>query len=145
MSGLAGIWHPDGRPIDRAVLAGMLDKAAHRGPDGRHVWLDGSIGLGHLLLRTMPDEIDTEGQPFVDVATGLTIVADARIDNRRDILATLRDKGFEPRSSSDAELVLRAYQCWGDECAGHLIGDFAFAIWDRLRRRLVCARDVYGL
>ena len=144
MSGLAGIWHPDGRPIDRAVLADMLDKAGHRGPDGRGSWIDGSIGFGHLLLCTTPGKVDDLAQPIVDAAVGLAITADVRIDNRDDILPTLHGKGCAPRSSSDAELILRAYQCWGDECPRYLIGDFVFALWDRPRRRLVCARDVMG-
>ena len=74
------------------------------------------------------------------------IVADARVDGQSELCQKLRSAGHDCRqSTNDAELILLAYRAWGDDCVRHLLGDFAFAIWDGPRQRLFCARDHFGV
>src|SRR5436309_10916945 len=144
MSGIVGIVNFDGAPVDRALLRGMTDFMTFRGPDEQQVWVDGNVGFGHTLLRTT-FESEHEHQPFT--LDGRTwIVADARVDAQADLIAKLAARGEEvKRGVTDVELLLRAYHAWDEDCVDHLLGDFAFAIWDGLRRRLFCARDHLGV
>jgi asparagine synthase (glutamine-hydrolysing) len=139
VSAIAGIFHADGRPVQPPAVGRMLDAMAHRAPDGVSVWCNGNIGLGHGLLRTLP-EGPLEANPLVD--GHLAITADVRLDNRDELLAAL---GIADRSTSDAALVLAAYRRWAEDCPSRLLGDFAFALWDAQRAILVCARDHFGV
>jgi asparagine synthase (glutamine-hydrolysing) len=144
VSGLAGIYHLDGRPVDRAALCPMLDALAHRGPDGGGQWIDGAVALGHRLLGTTPQSLG-EPQPFVDQAAQQCITLDGRVDNREVLLRALGRGGERCRGGGDAELVLRAYQQWAEGCLGRIVGDYAFVLWDGRRGRLFCARDPLGM
>ena len=102
------------------------------------------MGLGHTLLRTT-FESESERQPC-SLDGQVWITADARIDGRADLIKQLAARGCAvPKNSPDVELILHAYQVWGEDCLSHLLGDFAFAIWDGPRRRLLCARDHLGV
>ena len=144
MSGITGIYNLDGRPADGALLQRMTDVIAHRGPDGIGHWIDGSVGFGHLMLHTTPESL-REKQPLSHEPGGLCLTLDGRVDNRRELRAALESKGLALRTDTDAELVLRAYECWGEDCPQNIIGDFAFAIWDGPNRKLFCARDPVGI
>jgi asparagine synthase (glutamine-hydrolysing) len=142
MSGIAGIVHFDGRPAGRALIESMTDSLAFRGPDGRHVWTGASVALGHTLLKTT-FEAEAECQP-ASIDGQVWITADARIDDRENLA---RELGL-PQSAlarPDCELILHAYARWGQDCIDHLLGDFAFAIWDARSRKLFCARDHFGV
>lgn len=141
MSGLAALWHRDGRPVAGATLDAMLAAVAYRGPDGRRLWLDGPVGLGHAGMATTPEALG-ERQPLVSPRTGCVLGADLRLDNRDDLLATLPER--PPAGASDADLLLRAYDAWGVDAVARLLGDFAFVLWDPRRQRLLCARDGAG-
>ena len=150
MSGIVGIFNLDGKPVDRDLLSRMTEFMAFRGPDAHQIWIAGSVGFGHAMLRTT-SEAQTERQPLtLDGKVWLT--ADARIDGRDELIESLKKTseshsltGQINQKSNDAELVLYAYQAWGEDCVKRLIGDFAFAIWDSRQRRLFCARDHFGL
>jgi asparagine synthase (glutamine-hydrolysing) len=144
MSGIAGIYNLDNKPADPVLLRRMIDRMAHRGPDGHGYWTEGPVGLGHAMLRTTPESL-LERQPFVDEISHLSLTLDGRVDNRRDVRAALESKGLAFRTDTDAELLLRAYECWGEDCPQHIIGDFAFAIWNGRNRTLFCARDILGI
>lgn len=144
MSGITGIFNLDGRPVDRALLQQMMNAIAHRGPDGVGCWSDGHVGFGHLMLHTTPESL-RERQPLSREPGGLCLTLDGRVDNRRELRAALESKGYAPRANTDAELVLRAYECWGEDCPQRIIGDYAFAIWDGNNRKLFCARDAFGI
>ena len=144
VSGILALIRTDGAPIDLRLIQSLTNLLAVRGPDKETVWCDGPAALGHALLRT-GRESDHERQPLtLDGATW--IVADARVDARDDLTTQL---GPTPEgtlaSASDAELILRAYLKWGDACVDHLLGDYAFAVWDHQARRLFCARDHMGV
>ncbi len=142
MSGLVGMCTLDGGPVDRALLERMTQWLAFRGPDAQQVWSEGSVGFGYTLLATSPA---TAGQQPV-THEGVTVVADLRLDARSELIAALRSRGQDvSNSTSDATLLLCAYFVWGEECLNHLLGDFAFAIWDGRRRQLFCARDPFGI
>jgi len=144
VSGIAGIYYLDGRPVEKPTLECMVDSLRHRGPDGAGTWIAGPIGLGHRLLWTTP-ESTREQQPLLSQDGQLCLTADARIDNRAEVQAQVRAAGRYLRTDTDAELVLQAYEAWGEACCAKLIGDFAFAIWDERRRQLFAARDAIGI
>jgi asparagine synthase (glutamine-hydrolysing) len=145
MSGFVGMVHSNDRPVDSGLLERMTDAMAYCGPDHRGIWLNGCVGLGHALLSAVPEPSDDERQPCsLDDRTW--IAADARIDGRAELAAELRAHGRRvPQQTDDARLILHAYGEWGERCVEHLVGDFAFAIWDGDRRRLFCARDHFGV
>jgi asparagine synthase (glutamine-hydrolysing) len=142
VSGIVGFLALDGRPVQSSDVERMNASIVHRGPDGSDAWVEGPIGLGHCMLHTTPESLE-ERLPLA--RDGLAITADARLDNREDLFSAL---GVEPgarKDIPDSALILLAYQRWGEDCAGRLLGDFCFAIWDSRARRLVCARDHFGV
>jgi asparagine synthase (glutamine-hydrolysing) len=147
VSGFVGLANAGGAPVDVPLLARLTEAMAYCGPDGRDTWTDGPVGLGHALLSLTPEagSADAERQPAsLDGRTW--IAADARIDGRPDLADELRAAGRDVGADTpDAHLVLHAYAAWGERCPEHLIGDFAFALWDGERRELLCARDHFGL
>ncbi|MDQ6663589.1 MAG: asparagine synthase (glutamine-hydrolyzing) [Acidobacteriota bacterium] len=144
MSGIAGIWHYDGRPLDSALLTRMTDAMAERGPHGVHHWIDGPIGLGHRMLHTTPESV-FETQPLLDASGNLALVLDGRVDNREELAHAFKSRGIHLRADTDAELVLQAFACWGDASVERIAGDFAFSIFNKQRHRLFCARDPLGI
>ncbi|MGH9594022.1 MAG: asparagine synthetase B family protein, partial [Bryobacteraceae bacterium] len=143
MSGIVGIVNLDGAPADLPLLRGMTEALAFRGPDGQQTWCDGPVAFGHTLLRTGPATGRDEQPASLDGKIWIT--ADARIDAREELIAKLRSLGSEVSlADPDHWLILHAYRAWGSGCVEHLLGDFAFAIWDKEARRLFCARDHFG-
>ena len=141
MSGICGIVRLDGAPVARAEIERLAAFLDFRGPDARRVWTGAGVGLGHTLLKT--GDADIEQPVSLDGASW--IVADARIDAQADLRRKLKAAGHEPAAGAgDATLILHAYAVWGEASAEHLLGDFAFAIWDARRRHLFCARDHFG-
>ncbi|MDQ3605459.1 MAG: asparagine synthase-related protein [Gemmatimonadota bacterium] len=145
MSGIVGIINLDGEPIDQGLLRRMTDFMTYRGPDAQGVWSDGQVGFGHTWLRTTTDDSPGERQPC-SLNGNVWITADARVDGRAELIRELAAAGrADTKVATDAELILHAYHAWGEECLQHLLGDFAFAIWDGPKRRLFCARDHIGV
>ncbi|HUP01089.1 MAG TPA: asparagine synthase-related protein [Gemmatimonadota bacterium] len=148
MSGICGVVVGGGSAVEPGVVAAMVGAASHRGPDGTGEWSEGCVALGYLTLDLSAGAGSGAGavrQPLAAPGGGPVVVADARVDNRDELLAALgadRPAGGAP---SDGELLLAAYRRWGTGCAAHVIGDFAFAVWDASHRRLFCARDPMGM
>jgi asparagine synthase (glutamine-hydrolysing) len=144
MSGIAGIVSAGGAPADPARLARMAAALAFRAPDGTRTWSGERCALAHGLLLT-GDEPPPPPQPFS--ADGqVHVCADARIDARGELARALKAGGIAASPDDDAALLIHhAYRLWGDDCAAHLLGDFAFALWDAPRNRLFCARDHFGV
>jgi asparagine synthase (glutamine-hydrolysing) len=144
MSGIVGIINLDGAPVDRNLLEQMTQFMAVRGPDAQQIWIDGHVGFGHTLLRTTDESLHEQQPCSLDGEIWITV--DARIDDRVNLINKLAAHGRQARlNRPDVELILHAYHAWGAECVRHLLGDFAFAIWDGRRRRLFCARDHLGI
>jgi len=144
MSGIVALLNRDAAPVDAGLLREMTMRLAFRGPDDQNTWQEGAIGLGHALLRTT---FEAEGEHSPCSLDGRTwITASARVDDRARLLDKLHDHGRElPAQAPDPHLILAAYQVWGEACLEHLAGDFAFILWDASCRRLLCARDHFGV
>jgi asparagine synthase (glutamine-hydrolysing) len=140
MSGIAALFHRDGRPVDPESPLRMLDAIAHHRPGRRDTWIGRSVAMGHAGLVTSCEAAEAR-QPLASADGALSIVFDGRIDNRDELDSLMGGV----RTRSDAATVLGAYTCWGDACFSRLLGDFACVIWDARRQQLVCARDVVGL
>ncbi|RPI57046.1 MAG: asparagine synthetase B [Acidobacteria bacterium] len=143
MAGIFGVVHFDARPIERDLVARMSAALCHRGPDGDSIACDGSVALGCRLPRVTRDAM-FETQP-VRRLSGTWLVFDGRLDNRDDLIAELREHSDVSAGTPDAEIVAACYETLGDEFARHLLGDFSVAIFDRLARRVVLARDAIGI
>lgn len=144
MSAIAGIVLLD-VSLDRTALIDKLTAAmTRRGPDARGHWFSGNVALGHCMLRTTPESVN-ETQPTTSLEARFTIVFDGRLDNIPELRRILASDIELPEATADAAFVLAAYRRWREECVAHLLGDFAFAIWDAVERRLFCARDPFGV
>jgi len=170
MCGICGIWWRDGAPVDPGLLVRMRDTMVHRGPDGAGcVLLDvagpapavsfrtlderahaggldpttHSLGLGHRRLSII--DLATGDQPMSSEDGSLWIVFNGEIYNFRELREELRGCGHRFRTSSDTEVILHAWQEFGEDCPERLNGIFAFALWDARRRELFLARDHFGV
>lgn len=147
MCGIAGFIAPVASDEAARILRAMTDTIAHRGPDAEGFFQQAAAGqrrvaLGHRRLSI----IDLAGgvQPMRDEAAGLTLSYNGEVYNFRELRASLAQNGLRFSTDSDTEVVLRAYQRWGDACVEHLRGMFAFALWDEPKQRLFLARDRFG-
>ena len=140
MCGIAG-W-VGARGGGRDVLDVMLRALEHRGPDdtGRHLDREAALGMTRLSII----DLVTGRQPMTTDDGTATLVFNGEIYNYRDVRAELTARGRRFATQSDTEVLLRAWEHWGDACLEHLRGMFAFAIWDKHRRRLLLARDRLG-
>jgi asparagine synthase (glutamine-hydrolysing) len=144
MCGIAGVLYRDpNRPALRSVLEAMGQAIAHRGPDGEGFWLEPGIGLVHRRLAI----IDLEGgrQPLGNEDGSIQVVFNGEIYNYQELTAWLEARGHRFHTRSDTEVLVHLYEEEGDRLVERLRGMFAFALWDRPRRRLVLARDRVGI
>ena len=143
MCSIAGLMSLTGNRIAglEKKLNVMNDLQAHRGPDGHGVWMrdDESVGLAHRRLSII--DISNGSQPMTD-GHGNWVCFNGEIYNYIELRQQL---GGMFRTTSDTEVILRAYEKWGDACVEHFSGMFAFALWDEKRHRLFCARDHFGI
>jgi asparagine synthase (glutamine-hydrolysing) len=140
MSAIFGLLYLDGRSVHPAKLQQMAATLQHRGSAG-HVWSLENVGMGCCLLS--PQAAATQGRSSGGDAD-LSIVVDARLDNRGELLSLL---GLAKTNVDidDASLIAHTYARWGESCAERLLGDFTFALWDKRRRQLICGRDHVGV
>jgi asparagine synthase (glutamine-hydrolysing) len=144
MCGIAGILATRGAcPPAAHELAAMIGRLRHRGPDDTGIWHEGEIGLAHARLAI----IDPAGghQPMGSAEEALRIVFNGEIFNFVELRAALQARGHQFRTRSDTEVILRLYEAHGERFVEHLNGQFAIALWDQRRRRLVLARDRVGI
>jgi len=144
MCGIGGELRLDGGEPDQALMGRMLQRLARRGPDHEGVWSDGPLLFGHRRLSVI-DLSDRSNQPMVDPDLGLALVFNGAIYNYRELRRELLAKGYRFSSEGDTEVILKAYAEWGEACVEHLIGMFAFALWNRGERTLFLARDRLGI
>lgn len=145
MCGLVGLLRYDDRIVEKSVVDAMTDKLAHRGPDGRGVWLEGPVGLGHRRLAVR-DLSDAGQQPFHSRCNRVVIVFNGEIYNDKELFRELeRETGFIPRTRCDTEVLPAGWLAWGPELFNRLEGMFACALYDRQTRQLVLGRDPVGI
>jgi asparagine synthase (glutamine-hydrolysing) len=142
MSGLAAIIYWDAAAVDKHAVERMLASIPHRAPDGSNAATGGNCSMGFARFSTTLRE-RTAVQPLHDEEHGIWLVGDVRLDNRDELSESLRGSG-EP-VPPDPELLVLGYRRWGNDMAGHLVGDFAFVLWDERDRTLYAARDPFGV
>jgi len=143
MCGIAGIVGLGGQTIQREMLVDMVNRVAHRGPDGEGTLLEGPVGLGHRRLAIVDLSLDGR-QPMTDLKGENTVVFNGEIYNHVELRRELVEMGHMFASSSDTEVLLAAYVQWGEACVSRFNGMWSFAILDRRRNRLFCSRDRFG-
>ncbi|MEV5754670.1 N-acetylglutaminylglutamine amidotransferase [Actinoallomurus sp. NPDC052308] len=144
MCGLSGELRLDGGAADVAAVARMTAAMEPRGPDGSGLWAQGPVALGHRRLKII-DLSDKAAQPMTDSELGLAGVFNGCLYNYRELRDALRGEGYRFFSTSDTEVLIKAYHRWGAECVRRFMGMFAFAIVERDTGRLVLGRDRLGI
>ncbi|MCP3413830.1 asparagine synthase (glutamine-hydrolyzing) [Bradyrhizobium brasilense] len=145
MCGIAGILNFDRqRPVDRELVVAMTRAVAHRGPDAEGIWVNGHVGLGHRRLSIIDLSMAAE-QPMVSDDGQVRIVYNGEVYNFVELRRELQKRGYAFRTSSDTEVILQAYRCYGVDFLTRLRGMFALAIWDAGQRTLLLARDRIGI
>ena len=144
MCGIAGICDLRGEAVSAGLIKRMTDRIAHRGPDGEGQYVDGTVGLGHRRLSII-DLSPAGSQPMANEAGDVVITYNGEIYNYQKLRVELEALGYRFHSQTDTEVVVHAYEEWGERCVERFNGMFAFAILDRRGRRLFLARDRYGV
>jgi asparagine synthase (glutamine-hydrolysing) len=144
MCGIAGIFsQADGPPPAIDELSRMIGALRHRGPDDLGIYRDDHVGLAHARLSI----VDLEGskQPLCDAGGEIWVTYNGEIYNHVELRAELESKGYSFRTRGDTEVLVAAYRAFGDACVERFEGQFAFALWDAPKRRLLLARDRFGV
>jgi asparagine synthase (glutamine-hydrolysing) len=133
-----------GAAADVAAVQRMAQTMGDRGPDGAGSWSHDAVALAHRRLKII-DLSSAGDQPMTDPELGLTVVFNGCIYNHRELRAELERDGARFFSTSDTEVILKAYDRWGRDCVTHFKGMFAFAVYEHASRRLLLARDRLGV
>ena len=144
MCGICGQYNfVDGSPVYRRNIERMAHSIAHRGPDDEGYFVSGSLGLGFRRLSI----IDLAGghQPMSDAEESVWVVFNGEIYNFPELKQELEGHGHVFRTRSDTEVIVHGYKQWGDDVLNHLNGMFGLAIWDERKKRLILARDPFGI
>lgn len=147
MCGIAGVVEFNGRPAGHDVLKRMTDAIAHRGPDGEGWHIAGAVALGNRRLSII--DLSSNGrQPMANEGGDVVVTYNGEIYNFRELRAELHSRGHLFKSASDTEIIVHAYEEWGDACVERFNGMFAFALVDHREAaapRVLLARDRYGI
>ncbi len=143
MCGIAAFFDPDGRSPEPEWLEAAAASLRHRGPDDAGTHIEPGIGLAFRRLSIV--DLATGHQPLTNEDGTVWIVYNGEVYNHAELRRELESRGHRYRTRSDTETIVHAYEEWGEACVGRLRGMFAFAIWDRPRRRLFVARDRLGI
>jgi asparagine synthase (glutamine-hydrolysing) len=144
MCGICGQYNfGTGVPVRRRDIEAMAKSIAHRGPDDEGFYISGSLGFGFRRLSI----IDLSGghQPMSDLEESVWVIFNGEIYNFPELKRELEGYGHVFRTNSDTETIVHGYKQWGDEVLNHLNGMFGLAIWDVRKKRLVLARDAFGI
>lgn len=142
MSAIFGIIELAGMPIEEGWVQSMQANLAHRGPDGKTLYREADLILGHMLLSVTPESVYDKG-PYEE--DGLVIVANARLDERAELMQKLDIPPAAYVTVTDTLLLFRAFKKWGTDFVKNIYGDFTFAIWDKKKQQLFCGRDQIGV
>ena len=144
MCGITGIFDTRGeRALSHPVLQRMNESQAHRGPDEGSLHVEPGVGLGHRRLSII--DVATGQQPLFNEDGSVAIVFNGEIYNFQEVIPELQALGHVFRTRSDTEVIVHAWEAWGDACVQRLRGMFAFALWDRNRQTFFLARDRLGV
>jgi len=145
MCGINGILHLQSqRKVDERLLTGMRDALEHRGPDDKGLFIENNIGFGHRRLSII--DVSSAGhQPFLSDDDRYVMVFNGEIYNYKSFYPELKAAGFDIRTGSDTEVLLKLFQLHGLGMLNRLNGMFAFAVWDKLEKKLTLVRDRMGV
>ena len=144
MCGLVGIFDTRGRrEISRELLTRMNETQHHRGPDECGLHVEPGLGLGHRRLSII--DLSTGQQPLYNEDRSVVVVYNGEIYNYQSLIPELTALGHRFRTRSDTEVIVHAWEAWGEACVQRFRGMFAFALWDRNRSTLFLARDRLGV
>ena len=144
MCGITGIFDTRGlHAIEPAALQRMNDSQSHRGPDEASLHIEPGLGLGHRRLSII--DVATGQQPMFNEDGSVVIIYNGEIYNYRSLIPELQAAGHVFKTKSDTEVVVHAWEQWGERCVERFRGMFAFALWDRNRQTLFLARDRLGV
>ena len=145
MCGINGILHLQlQKKVDERSLTKMRDSLEHRGPDDKGLFIENNIGLGHRRLSIL--DVSSAGhQPFLSDDGRYVMVYNGEIYNFKEFYPELKTNGFDIRTSSDTEVLLKLYELYGLKMLHRLNGMFAFVIWDKKERKLIAVRDRMGV
>jgi asparagine synthase (glutamine-hydrolysing) len=127
---------------DEAVLHAMCEAIRHRGPDSEGLWTDAGVALGMRRLSII--DLHTGDQPVFSADRSVIVMMNGELYNYREVRARLQKLGYEFRTNSDTEILPHLYMEYGDGMLEHVSGMFAFALWDKHKKRLLIARDRFG-
>lgn len=144
MCGITGIFDTRGqRSIDTAALQRMNESQQHRGPDEGSVHLEPGLGLGHRRLSII--DVATGQQPLFNEDGSVVVVFNGEIYNYQSLIPELQALGHVFHTKSDTEVIVHAWESWGEDCVKRFRGMFAFALWDRNQQTFFMARDRLGV
>ena len=144
MCGITGVLNGPGlAPVELDELRSMVAMLQHRGPDGYGFYRDEHVGLGHARLSII--DLSTGDQPLTNEDGTVWLTFNGEIFNYLELRRELADRGHRFVTQGDSEVIVHAYEEWGEGAWGRLNGQFAVALWDRRRRRLWLARDRVGI
>ncbi len=142
MCGISGFLSPAGHRADAEIIRRMTATLRHRGPDDEGFYVAGPVALGHRRLRII--DLETGRQPIANETGTVRVILNGEIYNFVEVRARLQAKGHRFTTRSDTEVIVHAYEEFGEECVAHFNGMFAFALWDAERQTLFLARDRMG-
>src|SRR5438067_5542484 len=142
MCGIAGMMSFDQQPVSLDQLQAMCAAISHRGPDEEGFYVGQGVGLGIRRLSII--DMKAGHQPVHNEDGTIWVVFNGEIYNFRELQTQLKDLGHTFYTANDTEVIVHLYEEYGGHCVEHLRGMFAFALWDRRRRRLLAARDRIG-
>lgn len=145
MCGINGILHLQSqKKVDERILTKMRDSLEHRGPDDQGLFIENNIGFGHRRLSIL--DVSTAGhQPFLSDDGRYILVYNGEIYNFKEFYPELKSNGFDIKTNSDTEVLLKLFQLHGLKMLNRLNGMFAFAIWDKTEKKLIVVRDRMGV
>ena len=144
MCGIAGLYNLTGQPIRGELVQRMCDLIRHRGPDDAGVWCDGPVGLGHRRLSII--DLSARGRnPMANEDETVWLIFNGEIYNYQELRPRLLQDGHRFRSETDTEVIIHLYEQVGPSCVEEFNGMFAFGLWDAKQRRLMLARDRFGV
>ena len=142
MCGLSGYLSLAGERADAGIIRRMTATLRHRGPEDEGFYVQGPVALGHRRLRII--DLQTGRQPIANETGSIQVILNGEIYNFRELRTRLQDRGHHFSTQSDTEVIVHAWEEFGDECVAHFNGMFAFALWDAERETLFLARDRLG-
>ena len=143
MCGIAGIFHFDSlRKVNINHLKKMTDILRYRGPDNEGFFIDNNVGLGHRRLSII--DLSSGDQPMFNDDKSIVLILNGEIYNYIELREELKNLGHNFRTTSDTEIIIKAYEQWGVNCQNKFNGMWAFALWDERKKHLFLSRDRIG-